>query len=160
LYAGSVTSGEIFECHPQTGITTNCTQQGSWPPPRILRTTDGLHWNPVPQNGTLTVVNGSSVWTPGTCGSQPCFLGSLTANGTYTQPAYPNYSIRSAAQLCSQPGPSMNCAQDGVLFLQVGDFPGVGRAFGSAPGVNPALGDNCGQAVCYQWTSPPTAQLP
>ena len=159
LYAGGVTSGELFECHPPN-ITTGCTPQGSWPPPRILRTTDGVNWKPIAQNGTLTTVNGSSSWTPGTCGSQPCFLGSLTATGDYIQPAYPQYSIRSAAQLCSQPGPSTTCAQDGVLFFQVGDFPGVGRAFSSAPGTNPALGDNCGQPVCFAWASPPTSDLP
>ena len=150
---------EIFECHPPT-ITTGCTPQGSWPPPRILRSTDGVTWNPIPQNGTLTTVSGSSVWTPAQCGSAPCFLGSLTATGTYASPAYPQYSIRSAAQLCSQPGPSFTCAQDGVLFFQVGDFPGVGRAFASAPGTNPALGDNCGQPTCFSWASPPTATLP
>ena len=159
LYAGGVTSGELFECHPPN-ITTGCTAEGSWPPPRILRSTDGVTWAPVPQNGTLTTVAGSSVWTPAQCGSQPCFLGALTANGTYTAPAYPNYSLRSAAQLCSTPGPSFTCAQDGILFFQVGDFPGVGRAFASAPGINPALGDNCGQAVCFSWSSPPTATLP
>jgi hypothetical protein len=163
LYAGAVTSGEIFECHPPN-ITTGCTPEGSWPPPRILRSTDGVTWAPVPQNGTLTTVAGSSVWTPaqscGSQGNQPCFLGSLTANGTYITPAYPNYSIRSAAQLCSTPGPSSTCAQDGVLFFQVGDFPGVGRAFSSASGTNPALGDNCGQPVCFAWASPATASLP
>jgi len=167
LYAGGVTSGELFECHPPT-ITSNCAAQGTWPPPRILRSTDGVHWAPVPQNGTLTTVAGSSSWTPaqtcGTTANQPCFLGSLTASGTYTVPAYPNYSIRSAAQLCSAPGPSFTCAQDGVLFFQVGDFPGVGRAFAPSPGVNPALGDNCvipsGQTACFSWASPPTAQLP
>lgn len=157
LYAGSVTSGELFECHPPN-ILTGCTPQGSWPPPRILRSVDGVTWAPIPQNGTLTTVNGSSVWTPGTCSGSPCFLGSLTANGTYVTPAYPNYSIRSAAQLCSSPGPG--CLQDGVLFLQVGDFPGVGRVISTLPGVNPALGDNCGQATCYTWSSPPTATLP
>jgi hypothetical protein len=159
LYAGGVTSGELFECHPPN-ITTACTPQGSWPPPRILRSTDGVTWNPLPQNGTLTTVAGSSVWTPAQCGTQPCFLGSLTASGTYTQPAYPNYSIRSAAQLCSLPGPSFTCAQDGILFFQTGDFPGVGRAFASAAGTNPALGDNCGQPVCFSWASPPTSSLP
>ena len=160
LYAGGVTSGELFECHPPN-ITTACVPQGSWPPPRILRSTDGVHWAPIPQNGSFTTVAGEgSVWTPGTCGAGPCFLGSLTASGTYTVPAYPNYSIRSAAQLCSQPGPSFTCAQDGILFFQVGDFPGVGRAFASAPGTNPALGDNCGQAVCYSWASPVTSLLP
>ena len=156
LYAGGVTSGEMFECQPET--TTPCTPQGSWPPPRILRTTDGVTWNPVPQNGTLTTVNGTSVWTPAQCGSSPCFLGSLTANGVYTTPAYPNYSIRSAAQMCSTPG--SGCTQNGILFVQVGDFPGVGRAIATAPGVNPGLGDNCGQATCYQWASPATATLP
>jgi hypothetical protein len=159
LYAGGVTSGEMFECHPPN-ITTNCTAQGYWPPPRILRTTDGINWAPVPQNGTFTNTSGTSVWTPGTCSGQPCFLGSLTASGVYTLPANPQYSLRSAAQLCSAPGPSFTCAQDGVLFFQVGDFPGVGRAFANAPGTNPALGDNCGQPVCYQWASPPTATLP
>jgi len=157
LYAGGVTSGEIFECHPPT-ITTNCATQGTWPPPRILRSTDGVTWNPIPQNGTLTTVNGSSHWTPAQCGSSPCFLGSLTANGTYIKPAYPNYSIRSAAQLCSTPG--TNCAQNGILFLQVGDFPGVGRVISASPGTNPALGDNCGQPTCFTWASPPTATLP
>ena len=157
LYAGGVTSGEIFECHPPN-ITTNCSPQGSWPPPRILRSTDGVTWAPVPENGTLTTVNGSSVWTPGQCNGSPCFLGSLTANGTYVPPAYPNFSIRSAAQLCSNPGPG--CTPDGLFFLQVGDFPGVGRVISAAPGVNPALGDNCGQPVCYTWASPPTANLP
>jgi dockerin type I repeat protein len=161
LYAGGVTSGELFECHPPT-ITSNCTTQGQWPPPRILRTTDGVNWAPIPQNGTLSTLNGSSVWTPGQCGSpaQACFLGSLTANGTYTTPAYPNYSIRSAAQLCSTSGPSFKCAQDGTLFFQVGDFPGVGRAFSATPGTNPALGDNCPTQPCFAWASPPTAQLP
>ena len=115
LYAGGVTSGEIFS-----------TSQGSWPPPRILRSVDGVTWNPLPQN-------------PGS------FLGNLTLNGTSQ---YPNYSIRSASQL------------NGVLFLQVGDFPGVGRVISSVPGVNPALGDNCGLPACFQWASPPTAQMP
>lgn len=160
LYAGGVTSGEIFECHPPT-LTTGCVPQGSWPPPRILRSTDGVTWNPIPQNGTLTTVAGQgSVWTPALCGSQPCFLGALTSSGDYVSPAFPQYSIRSAAQLCSQPGPSFTCAQDGILFFQVGDFPGVGRAFASAPGTNPALGDNCGQPVCFAYSSPPTATLP
>ncbi len=157
LYAGGVTSGELFECHPPN-ITTGCSPEGSWPPPRILRTTDGVTWNPVPQNGTLTTVSGSSVWTAAQCGGSPCFLGSLTANGTYVTPAYPNYSLRSAAQLCSNPAPG--CMQDGILFLQVGDFPGVGRVISTYTGVNPALGDNCPQVSCYTWASPPTATLP
>jgi len=160
LYAGGVTSGELFECHPPS-ITSGCTPQGSWPPPRILRTTNGTNWSPLYQNGTLTTVAGEgSVWTPCTTAGQSCFLGSLTSTGSYTTPAYPQYSIRSAAQLCSQPGPSFTCAQDGTLFFQVGDFPGVGRAFANAPGANPALGDNCGLATCFNYASPPTATLP
>jgi hypothetical protein len=157
LYAGGVTSGEIFECHPPTYIT-NCAADGTWPPPRIMRTTDGVTWNPIPQNGTLTTIGGISNWTPGTCSGQPCFLGSLTANGTYVSPAYPNYSVRSAAQLCSSPAPG--CVQNGILFLQVGDFPGVGRVISAAPGVNPALGDNCGQQVCFTWASGATSSMP
>ncbi|HLY17735.1 MAG TPA: dockerin type I domain-containing protein [Bryobacteraceae bacterium] len=159
LYAGGVTSGEIFECNPSKSLTIGCVPQGSWPPPRILRTTDGVNWNPLPQNGAVTLVAGQgSVWTPGTCGTSPCFLGSLTANGVYTSPAFPNFSIRSAAQLCSAPSPG--CLQNGTLFLQVGDFPGVGRVITTLPGVNPALGDNCPQVACYTWASPPTATLP
>jgi hypothetical protein len=112
LYAGGVTSGEMFE--PADAF-------GTWAPPRVLRSVDGVNWAPLPQD-------------PGT------FMGNLTANGTAQ---YPIYSIRSAAQL------------NGVLFLQVGDFPGVGRVISSTPGSNPAGGDNN-----YQWASPPTAQLP
>lgn len=112
LYAGGVTSGEIFET-PSTF--------GTWAPPEILRSTNGVNWAPLPQ-------------APGT------FLGDLSKNGT-TQ--YPNYSIRSAAQL------------NGILFLQVGDYPGVGRVISSLPGANPAGGNNN-----YTWASPPTAQLP
>ncbi len=81
LYAGGVTSGEMFECPPQ--MTTGCTAQGSWPPPRILRTTDGVTWTPIPQNGTLTTVAGSSVWTP----AAGAFLGSLTATAAMAPPA-------------------------------------------------------------------------
>jgi hypothetical protein len=124
LYAGGVTSGSIFE--PPTA-------PGSWPPPRILRSVDGVNWAPLPAN-------------------PDGFLGQLTSNGHYcsTTPCtppdqnFPNYSLRSASQL------------NGVLFLQVGDFPGVGRVFSSVPGINPALGDNCGQPACFQWAS----QLP
>jgi hypothetical protein len=134
LYAGGVTSGEIFECHPPT-VTTGCATQGTWAPPRILRSTTGAlgSWQPLPQD-------------PGT------FLGNLTENGCYlgtVSPncsgslAYPNYSIRSAGQL------------NGILFLQVGDFPGVGRVFSAIPGDNPAGGDNN-----FQWASGPTGSLP
>jgi len=77
-------------------------------------------------------------------------LGDLTQNGL---PLYGNYSIRSGAQL--------NAGQsNSILFLQVGDFIGVGRVISTVPGIDPALGDNCGQAVCYQWASPDTATLP
>ncbi|MGA2588453.1 MAG: hypothetical protein ABSH32_00930 [Bryobacteraceae bacterium] len=157
LYAGGVTSGEIFECVPPSK-TTGCTPQGSWPPPEILRTVDGVHWAPIPENGTLTpyISGEGSSWTP----APGAFLGSLTANGCYgtitpqcpNTTSYQNYSIRSATQLPA--------TSTGIVFLQVGDFPGVGRVISAAPGINPALGDNCGQPVCYQWASPPTTTLP
>ena len=156
LYAGAVTSGEMFECHPPTH-TTGCTAQGSWPPPRILRSTTGApgSWTPIPENGTLTTVSGSSTWTP----VPGAFLGSLTANGCYgtvtancpSTTSYQNYSIRSAGQLPA--GGQSNS----VLYLQVGDFPGVGRVISTAPGANPALGDN---GANFTWASPPTATLP
>jgi Dockerin type I domain len=111
LYAGGVTSGSIFEKTP-----------GTWAPPRLLRSVDGVNWAPLPQ-------------APGT------FLGDLTKNGTAQ---YPIYSVRSGQQ-----------ASNGVLFLQVGDYPGVGRVISSIPGTNPAGGNNN-----YQWASPPTEQLP
>jgi len=68
LYAGGVTSEPMFE---------SPTAFGTWPPPRILRTTDGVNWAPLPQD-------------PGT------FLGDLSLNGT---PQFPNCSIRSGQQL-------------------------------------------------------------
>jgi len=155
LYAGGVTSGEMFECHPPS-ITTGCSPQGSWPPPRILCTTNGVNWAPIPENGTLNNSSGSSVWTP----APGAFLGSLTANGCYGNTggvncpgttAYQNYSIRSAGQLPDGSEPNS------VLYLQVGDFPGVGRVISSTPGANPMLGDNGGG---YGWASPPTATIP
>jgi len=121
LYAGGVTSGEIFECNPSTPQPDCPTPVTTWPPPRILRSTDGVHWAPLPQS-------------PGT------FLGNLTVNGTSV---YPNYSIRAGQQL------------NGVLFLQVGDYPGVGRVICTLPGTNPAGGNNN-----FTWASPPTADLP
>ena len=169
LYAGGVTSGELFECHAAPN-NTGCTPQGSWPPPRILRTTNGVNWAPIPENGTLSNTSGTSVWTPGPPPNN--FLGSLTANGCYgtvnsncaavppgcvpgslTNPciSYQNYSIRSAGQLPDGTQPNS------VLYLQVGDFPGVGRVISSTPGNNPALGDNGGG---YGWASPPTGNLP
>ena len=156
LYAGGVTSGEIFECHPPT-VTTGCTAPGSWPPPRILRTTTGAlgSWAPIPQNGTLTQLATGSSWTP----APGAFLGALGANGCYgvvgpncvSTVQYPNYSIRSAGQLPDGSEPNS------VLYLQVGDFPGVGRVISSTPGANPALGDNGGG---YGWASPPTGTIP
>jgi len=131
LYALGVTSEQIFET-PATF--------GTWPPPRIVRSTDGVHWAPIPQN----------ISVDGVCPAQSCFLGDLTQNGT---PLYGNCSLRSGAQLNAG-------IPNSILFLQVGDFIGVGRVISSAPGINPALGDNCGQSVCWQWSSPDTATLP
>ena len=131
LYAGGVTSGQIFE---------TASTFGTWPPPRILRSTDGVNWAAIPQNTSVG----------GVCPALSCFLGDLTQNGL---PLYGNYSIRSGAQL--------NAGQsNSILFLQVGDFIGVGRVISTVPGINPALGDNCGRSVCYQWASPDTATLP
>ena len=42
LYVGTVTSGGAFEPSP--------FPQNGWPPPRILRTTDGQTWTPIPQD--------------------------------------------------------------------------------------------------------------
>jgi len=42
LYVGTVTSGGAFQQAP--------FQPNGWPPPRILRTTDGQTWTPVPQD--------------------------------------------------------------------------------------------------------------
>jgi hypothetical protein len=41
LYVGTVTSGGAYEPTP--------FQPNGWPPPRILRTTDGQTWTPIPQ---------------------------------------------------------------------------------------------------------------
>jgi triacylglycerol esterase/lipase EstA (alpha/beta hydrolase family) len=114
LYAGTVTSGAIFEINHTVG---------GWPPPRILRSTDGVNWAPIPQD-------------PGT------FLGNLSTASESTQ-SFQNFGVRSGGQL------------NGVLYLQVGDFSGVGRVIGSLPGSNPALGDNN-----FQFVSPPAESLP
>lgn len=42
LYVGTVTSGGAYEPSP--------FQPNGWPPPRILRTTDGQTWTPIPQD--------------------------------------------------------------------------------------------------------------
>ena len=114
LYAGTVTSGAIFE--PNHTV-------GGWPPPRILRSTDGVTWNPLPQD-------------PGT------FLGNLSSASESDQ-QFQNFGIRSGGQL------------NGVLYLQVGDYSGVGRVIGSKPGTNPSGGNNN-----FQFVSPPAETLP
>ena len=114
LYAGTVTSGELFELNHTVG---------GWPPPRILRSTDGVTWTQLPQD-------------PGT------FLGNIaTAAGSDQQ--FQNFGFRSGGQL------------NGILYMQVGDFSGVGRVIASIPGMNPNGGNNN-----YQFVSPPTEQLP
>jgi len=67
LYAGGVTSASIFE---------SASAFGTWPPPRVLRSVDGVTWAPLPQN-------------PGT------FLGDIAKNGT---PQHPILSVRAASQ--------------------------------------------------------------
>jgi hypothetical protein len=114
LYAGTVTSGAIFE--------TNHTV-GGWAPPRILRSIDGVTWTPLPQD-------------PGT------FLGNIST-ALESDQKFQNFGFRSGGQL------------NGILYMQVGDFSGVGRVIASLPGTNPNSGDNN-----YQFVSPPAEQLP
>jgi hypothetical protein len=117
LYAGTVTSGAIFE--------TNHTV-GGWPPPRILRSTDGVTWTPLPQDPGTFLGEISSAGTPMAC---PTCFGSSQA--------FQNFGVRSGGQL------------NGILYLQVGDFSGVGRVIASLPGADPSGGDNN-----YQFVSP------
>jgi len=114
LYAGTVTSGAIFE--------TNHTV-GGWAPPRILRSTDGVTWAPLPQD-------------PGT------FLGNIST-ALESDQKFQNFGFRSGGQL------------NGILYMQVGDFSGVGRVIASLPGANPNSGDNN-----YQFVSPSAEVLP
>jgi hypothetical protein len=118
LYAGTVTSAAIFE--------TNHTV-GGWPPPRILRSTDGVTWNPIPEDANT-------------------FLGQLSAAGggvacptcPGASQSYQNIGIRSGGQL------------NGITYFQVGNYSGVGRVIATLPGANPSQGDNN-----YQYVSPP-----
>jgi hypothetical protein len=129
LYAGTVTSGAIFET--SSGQTPHAV--GNWPyPPRILRSQDGVTWNPLPQASGTFLGNLSIAGDPVTCPTCPG-----------SDQTYQNYGIRSGGQL------------NGVLYLQVGDFAGVGRVIGSLPGSNPSLGGND-----YQYVSPPAETLP
>jgi pimeloyl-ACP methyl ester carboxylesterase len=114
LYAGTVTSGAIFE----SGHTV-----GGWPPPRIMRSTDGVTWAPIPEDS-------------GT------FLGNISTASESDQ-SFQNFGFRSGGQL------------NGILYLQVGDFSGVGRVIASVPGTNPAGGDNN-----FQFVSPTAEVLP
>lgn len=116
LYAGTVTSGAMFELNHAVG---------GWPPPRILRSTTGAlgTWLPLPQKA-------------GT------FLGDLSTTSESDQ-QFQNFGIRSGGQL------------KGQLYLQVGDFSGVGRVIASKPGTNPNGGNNN-----YQFVSPKAETLP
>lgn len=59
LYVGSVTSGSMFEPAP--------FQPNGYPPPRILRTTDGMNWDPLPQEaGTFLGEAGNLFLNPAT----------------------------------------------------------------------------------------------
>ena len=115
LYAGGVTSGAIFE--PNRTV-------GGWPPPRILRSVDGVTWAPIPQDS-------------GT------FLGDISqpAPTGVADQEFQVFSIRAGGQL------------NGVLYMQVGDYSGVGRVIGSIPGSNFPQGDNNFQVVS------PTAEI-
>jgi len=116
LYAGTVTSGAIFE--PGHIV-------GGWPPPRILRSVDGVTWTPLSQDTGTFLANISQ---PSTQGASQTFQ---------------VFGVRSGGQL------------NGVLYLQIGDYSGVGQVIGSLPGSNPMTGDNN-----YQYVSPPAATLP
>jgi hypothetical protein len=116
LYAGTVTSAAIFEPNHTAG---------GWPPPRILRSVDGVTWNALPQETGTFLGN----------------LSQISAAGASQQ--FQNLGIRSGGQL------------DGVLYLQVGDYSGVGQVIGSIPGTDPAGGNNN-----YQFVSPPALTLP
>ena len=118
LYAGTVTSGAIFEANHTVG---------GWPPPRILRSTDGVTWTPIPQDPGTFLGSLSTAGTPVACPSCPG-----------SSQAFQNFGIRSGGQL------------NGVTYFQVGDFAGVGRVIGTLPGANPSGGDNN-----YQYVSPP-----
>ncbi|HXM42284.1 MAG TPA: hypothetical protein VN924_13610 [Bryobacteraceae bacterium] len=116
MYAGTVTSGAIFE--PGHLV-------GGWPPPRILRTVDGVTWTALPQD-------------PGT------FLGNISQpSAAGSSQTFQVFGVRSGGQL------------NGILYLQVGDFSGVGQVISSVPGTNPNGGDNN-----YQYASPPASTLP
>jgi hypothetical protein len=108
LYAGTVTSGAIFETNHSVG---------GWAPPRILRSTDGVTWNPIPQDPTS-------------------FLGMISTAAESDQ-AFQNFGFRSGGQL----------TEGGVLYMQVGNYSGEGRVIASLPGTNPNSGDNNYQFV-------------
>jgi hypothetical protein len=118
LYAGTVTSGAIFEAGHEVG---------NWPPPRLLRSTDGVTWTAIPQDANTFLGQLSAAGTPVACPSCPG-----------SSQAFQNFGIRSGGQL------------NGVTYFQVGDYSGVGRVIGTLPGANPNGGDNN-----FQYVSPP-----
>jgi hypothetical protein len=123
LYAGTVTSGAIFEANHLVG---------GWVPPRILRSTDGVTWTPLPEDTGTFLGDLSTAGNPVTCPSCP---------GSDQQ--YQNFGVRSGGQL------------NGITYFQVGNFAGVGRVISTVPGANPNGGDNN-----YQYASPPAETLP
>ena len=105
---------------------------GAWPPPRILRSTDGVTWAPTaacPTCGPLAQ-------------DANTFLGDIST-ASESDTTFQNYGFRSGGQLNGT----------GPLYLQVGDFAGVGRVIVSGP--DPSQGDNN-----YQYASPTAETLP
>ena len=116
LYAGTVTSGAVYE--PNHTV-------GGWAPPRILRSVDGINWAPLPQ-------------AAGT------FLGDISQpSAAGASQSFQVFGIRSGGQL------------NGVLYLQIGDYSGVGQVIANIPGTNPACGGNN-----FQYVSPPANEMP
>ena len=143
LYAGGVTSGEMFECHPRLISRPAAPRRD---PGRRRASSVPRMASLGPRSAERHTYHGTRQQRldPGTV-RQHSLVSSVLLQRT--APTYAagiselQHPLGGAA--LQPPGPSFTCAQDGVLFFQVGDFPGVGRVFASAPGVNPALGDNC-----------------
>jgi Dockerin type I domain len=76
LYALGLTSGAIFMSPGNYASCMAGTYADCWPPPRILRSTNGTTWAPIPED-------------------EGTFLGNLVEMGDTT---YPFYSFRSAVQ--------------------------------------------------------------
>jgi pimeloyl-ACP methyl ester carboxylesterase len=125
LYVGGVTSGGVFDPFP--------FGPKGYPPPRLLRTTDGTNWTPVPQD-------------PGT------FLGEI--GNMLINPETKFRSFRSLPEFPETKFVSFRSlrAYKGKLFATLGDFIGSGVILASD---NPSAGNDAWQQV-----SPPRSEFP